>query len=92
MLCTCIAHRHMCALQTSRDHGPAEIAQALLTMLDCISEEAPPNAAVLTAISSGMFSQLAAWAIQIAWRPTNLLVRRQAAGPTWRGSAGLELA
>lgn len=72
-------------MQAPTAHTFGEAAQALLSLLACIDEEEDPVAATLTALASGMFSQLAVWAIRATRRPTNLLVRWQALGQSGAG-------
>lgn len=50
----------------------------MLSLLASVKVEAAPMPAIVATLASGVFSRLAGWAIRIARRPTNLLVRLQA--------------
>lgn len=67
--------RSVLHVQILRECTPAEAAQVLLLLLKCANADAAPAAAALAALASGMFGLLAGWAVQVAWCPTNLLVR-----------------
>lgn len=47
-------------VQELRDCTPAEVAEVLLSQLERIDVDAAPMAATVTALTSGLFSQLAA--------------------------------